>query len=59
MDIIIGELLGDGHINYKSKGAVKTNSRLEFTFSAKNLQYVKFLKKEALTFICNRSEPTP
>jgi LAGLIDADG DNA endonuclease family/Proton-conducting membrane transporter len=59
MDIITGELLGDGHINYKSKDAIKINSRLEFTFSAKNLQYVKFLKYEALAFICNRSEPTP
>ena len=57
MDIIIGELLGDGHINYKSQGVVKKNSRLVFTFSAKNIQYVKFLKYEALAFICTKSIP--
>ena len=57
MDIIIGELLGDGHINYKSQGVVKKNSRLVFRFSAKNIQYVKFLKYEALAFICTKSIP--
>jgi LAGLIDADG DNA endonuclease family. len=59
MEILIGELLGDGYIRYNPKNTPQINGRLEFTFSAKNLQYVKFLKYEVLAFICNKSKPTP
>lgn len=58
IEIIIGELLGDGHIR-KSRGNIRGEARLEFTFSVKNLQYVKYLKYEALNFVCTDSEPTP
>ncbi len=59
MEILIGELLGDGYIRYNPKNTPQINGRLEFTFSAKNLQYVKYLKYEALAFICNKSKSTP
>jgi len=59
MEILIRELLGDGYIRYNPKNTPQINGRLEFTFSVKNLQYVKFLKYEALAFICNKSESTP
>jgi hypothetical protein len=57
MEIITGELLGDGHIRYNPKKYPVYHGRLEFTFSVKN--YVKFLKYEALACICTKSEPTP
>lgn len=58
-EIITGELLGDGHIRYDPIKAPLVNGRLEFTFSTKILHYVKYLKNEALAFICTESEPTP
>jgi LAGLIDADG DNA endonuclease family/Proton-conducting membrane transporter/NUMOD1 domain len=59
MEIITGELLGDAHIRYNPKKSPKINGRLEFTFSAKILYYVKYLKYEALEFICTKSKATP
>jgi hypothetical protein len=58
LEIITGGLLGDGHIRYKLKKAPYINGRLEFTFSSKILNYVKYLKYEALGFICTKSKPT-
>jgi LAGLIDADG DNA endonuclease family/Proton-conducting membrane transporter/NADH-Ubiquinone oxidoreductase (complex I), chain 5 N-terminus/NUMOD1 domain len=59
MEIITGELLGDGHIRYNPKNFPKVNGRLAFTFSTKILYYVEYLKYEALGFICTKSKPTP
>jgi hypothetical protein len=59
MEIITGELLGDGYINYNIRTTGKHNGRLEFTFSAKNIEYAKYLKYKALDFICTDSELTP
>ena len=59
LEIITGELLGDGYIKYNPQNTPQINGRLEFTFSAKNLQYLNYLKYEALAFICNDSKPTP
>lgn len=53
------ELLGDGHIRYDPIKAPQVNGRLEFTFSAKILHYVKYLKNDVLATICIESEPTP
>lgn len=58
-EIITGELLGDGHIWYDPVKAPQVNGRLEFTFSAKILHYVKYLKNGVLASICVESEPTP
>lgn len=59
LDIITGELLGDGHINYDPEHAPHIHGRLQFTFSAKNLPYLNYLKFVALAPICRNSEPTP
>jgi len=59
MDIIIGELLGDGHIKYNTKSGSFINGRLEFTFSAKALYYAKYLKYEALAIICTDTQLVP
>ena len=59
MEIITGELLGDGYIIYNPKKYPKIYGRLGFTFSAKILCYVEYLKYEALRFICTKSKPTP
>ena len=58
-ELVTGELLGDGHISYDPINAPQVNGRLEFTFSSKILHYVKYLKYDALAFICTESEPTP
>ena len=57
-EIIIRELLEDGHLNYDPIKATQINARLEFTFSYKILHYVKYLKYDALAFICTESEAT-
>lgn len=57
--VITGELLGDGHIRYDSINSPQINGRLEFTFSAKILHYVNYLKFNALSFVCTNSKPTP
>lgn len=54
-DVIIGELLVDGHINYSPVKTSQINGRLEFTFSSKILHYAKYLKYDALAFICTKS----
>jgi hypothetical protein len=59
LNIITGELLGDGHIKYDPECTPHIHGRLEFTFSAKNLSYLKYLKYVALAPICTNSEPTP
>lgn len=56
--VITGELLGDGHINYNPK-LPNINGRLEFTFSSKILHYVNYLEFDVLSFICTKSKPTP
>lgn len=58
-EIVTGELLGDGYICYHPLKTPKVNGRLEFTFSSKILHYVKYLKYEALAYICTESDPTP
>lgn len=58
-EIVTGELLGDGYLNYDPIKAPQINARLEFTFSSKILHYVKYLKYNALAFICTESEATP
>jgi len=57
-EIVTGELLGDGHLSYDPKKSPQINARLEFTFSSKILHYVKYLKYNALAFICTESEAT-
>lgn len=58
-EIITGELLGDGHIKYDPVNNPLINGRVEFTFSAKILHYVKYLKFDVLALISTDSEPTP
>lgn len=58
MEVITGELLGDGYIRSNPKKYPKINGRLEFTFSAKNLSYLGYLKYDVLRFICTKSKPT-
>ena len=57
-EIVTGELLGDGHIQYDPL-TPEMRGRLKFTFSSKILHYVKYLKHVALAPICTESEPTP
>jgi hypothetical protein len=61
MEVITGLMLGDGHIRIiKTKGNVIENkARLEFTFAAKFLDYIKHLKFNLLKNICNDTSPTP
>lgn len=56
-EIITGELLGDGGINYDPVKAPLTNARLVFTFSSKILFYAHYLKYNVLASICTTSEP--
>jgi len=55
-DAVVGDLLGDGYISRSDNPG--TNSRLEFTFSIKNLPYLKYLKYVMYSRICTLSEPT-
>lgn len=57
--MITGELLGDGHISYHPVNKTLINGRLEFTFAAKILHYVNYLKFNVLAPICTSSSPTP
>lgn len=57
-EIVTGELLGDGHIRYNPEYP-NINGRLEFTFSSDILHYVEYLKFNALSYICTKSNPTP
>lgn len=58
MDAIIGDLLGDGHIQIWSlkKGV---SGRMGFTFSVKNLPYLEYLKNNIYKEICTNAKPTP
>lgn len=58
-EILTGELLGDGYISYDPLKNPLINGRIEFTFSAKILHYVNYLKYHALASICTASKPTP
>nr|YP_008475182.1 hypothetical protein [Candida labiduridarum]AGS44490.1 hypothetical protein [Candida labiduridarum] len=55
-EIIIGELLGDGHINLSPNNK---SARLEWTFSSKSLNYVNYLKFNKLKSLCNDTLPSP
>ena len=57
-EVITGELLGDGHLSYDPINKPQINARLEFTFSAKILHYVNYLKFNVLAPICTSSSPT-
>lgn len=54
LEVITGELLGDGHI---SSG--DNSYRLQFTFASNILDYVNHLKFNVLKEVCNDSKPTP
>lgn len=58
-EVITGELLGDGHISYDPTNNPQINARLEFTFAAKILHYVNYLKFNILMDICTTSSPAP
>ena len=58
-EVITGELLGDGYISYDPLNKPLINGRLEFTFAAKILYYVNYLKFNVLASICTSSNPTP
>lgn len=58
-EVITGELLGDGYLSYDPVNKPQINGRLEFTFSAKILHYVNYLKFNVLASICTSSNPTP
>ena len=58
-EVITGELLGDGYISYNPINKPMVNGRLEFTFAAKILDYVNYLKFNVLSSICTPSDPTP
>lgn len=58
-EVITGELLGDGHISYDPVNKTLINGRSEFTFAAKILHYVNYLKFNVLAPICTSSSPTP
>ena len=58
-EVITGELLGDGYISYDPINKPLINGRLEFTFAAKILHYVNYLKFNVLAPICTPSNPTP
>lgn len=58
-EVITGELLGDGHIRYDPVNKPNINGRLEFTFSAKIIYYINYLKFNVLSSICTKSLPTP
>ena len=52
-------IVGDGHISYDPINKPQINGRSEFTFSAKILHYVNYLKFNVLAPICTYSNPTP
>jgi len=56
MAMLIGDLLGDGHIRLNNKQSL---GRMEFTFSTQNLPYVNYLKFVAYDKICTTTKPTP
>ena len=58
-EVVTGELLGDGHISYDPIRKPLINARLEFTFAAKILHYVNYLKFNSLAPLCTSSKPTP
>lgn len=58
-EVVTGELLGDGYISYDPIRKPLTNARLEFTFAAKILHYVNYLKFNVLAPLCTSSKPTP
>ena len=59
-EVIIGNLLGDGHINRKNiERWPNINSRLEFTFSISNKSYLDYLKNVIYKDITGKAEPTP
>lgn len=58
-EVITGELLGDGYISYDPVNKPLINGRIEFTFAAKILHYVNYLKFNVLASICTSHEPTP
>ena len=58
-EVITGELLGDGYISYDPVNKPLINGRIEFTFAAKILYYVNYLKFNVLAPICTSHEPTP
>lgn len=51
--------ISDGHISYDPINPPQVNGRLEFTFSAKVLHYIEYLKYDALAFISSESKPRP
>jgi hypothetical protein len=59
MDALVGDLLGDGHIRLKTYKNGNYIGRLEFTFSVKNLPYLRYLKFIIYQDICTLTEPTP
>jgi len=59
MDALVGDLLGDGHIRLKTYKDGNFIGRLEFTFSVKNLPYLRYLKFIIYQEICTLTEPTP
>lgn len=58
-EVLTGELLGDGYIKYDPLKNPLVNGRIEFTFSAKILHYVNYLKYDTLASICTASNLTP
>nr|YP_004733526.1 orf6 [Candida frijolesensis]ADK72539.1 orf6 [Candida frijolesensis] len=54
--VIIGELLGDGHLHLADNNQ---SARLEWAFSIKALPYVNYLKFNILKELCNDTLPTP
>lgn len=58
-EILTGELLGDGYISFDPINNSSVNGRIEFTFSAKILHYINYLKYNVLASICTDSKPTP
>lgn len=58
-EAVTGELLGDGYISYDPVNKPQVNGILEFTFAAKILHCVKYLKFNVLAPICTSSNPTP
>jgi hypothetical protein len=55
-EALVGDLLGDGHI---SKPSNTGSSRIQFTFSVKNLPYLNYLKSNVYKKICGLTDPVP
>jgi hypothetical protein len=53
---IIGDLLGDGHLK---KPKTNGNCRLVFTFSAKNMAYIEYMRSKVYGSLCTINAPTP